>query len=111
MTFSLHVDLHKALLACVAWCVGACVMPILLYGCENWLMTHALMEKVESFLAELAKRVLKWPKHHSNTAAVVASGWNADSEKHNSGKEVGVPAEGTECRFKVCEWQAGGSDV
>ena len=27
----------------------ACVMPILLYGCENWLMTHALMEKVESF--------------------------------------------------------------
>ena len=40
------------------------------------------------------------------------SGWNADSKKHNnSGKEVRVPAEGTECRFKVCEWQAGGSDV
>ena len=49
--------------------LDACVMPILLYGCENWLMTHALMEKVESFQAELAKRVLKWPKHHSNTAA------------------------------------------
>ena len=37
-------------------------------------MTHALMEKVESFLAELAKRVLKWPKHHSNTAAMVVVG-------------------------------------
>ena len=37
-------------------------------------MTHALMEKVESFLAELAKRVLKWLKHHSNTAAMVVVG-------------------------------------
>ena len=54
--------------------LDACVMPILLYGCENWLMTHALMEKVESFQAELAKRVLKWPKHHSNTAAMVVVG-------------------------------------
>lgn len=37
--------------------LDACVMPILLYGFENWLMTHALMEKVESFQAELVKRV------------------------------------------------------
>ena len=22
---------------------------------------------------------------------------------------VGVPSEGTECRFKLCEWKAGGS--
>ena len=51
--------------------LDACVMPILLYRCENWLMTHALMEKVESFQTELAKRVLKRPKHHSNTALVV----------------------------------------
>jgi len=33
-----------------------------------------LVEKVESFQAELAKRVLKWPKHHSNTAALMATG-------------------------------------
>ena len=33
-------------------------------------MTHALMEK-ESFQAEFAERVLKWLKHHSNTAALV----------------------------------------
>ena len=32
--------------------LDACVMSILLYECENWLMTHALMEKVESFQAE-----------------------------------------------------------
>ena len=54
--------------------LDACVIPILLYGCENWLMTHALMEKVESFQAELAKRVLKWQKHHSNTVALVVVG-------------------------------------
>ena len=56
--------------------LDACVMPILLYGCENWLVTHALIEKVESFQAELAKRVhvLKWPKHHSDTAAMVVVG-------------------------------------
>ena len=41
----------------------------------------------------------------------LGSCWNEDSEKHNSGKKVGVLAEGTECRFKVCDGQAGGSDV
>ena len=41
----------------------------------------------------------------------LCSCWNVDSEKHDSGKEVGVPAEGADCRFKLCEWQAGGSDV
>ena len=61
--------------------LDACVMPILLYGCENWLMTHALMEKVESFQAELAKRVLKWPKHHSNTAAKDMRGCNSVSDR------------------------------
>lgn len=32
---------------------------------------------------------------------------NAVSKEHNPGKEVGVPAECTGCRLKVCEWQAG----
>ena len=50
--------------------LDACVVPILLYEYENWLMTHTLMEKVESFQEELAKTVLKWPKHHCNTAAL-----------------------------------------
>jgi len=30
------------------------------------------MEKLEKFQAELAKRILKWPKHFSNTAATTA---------------------------------------
>ena len=46
-------------------------MPILLYECEtDWLMT-CTDGNVESFQA---KRRLKWPKHHSNTAALVVVG-------------------------------------
>ena len=50
--------------------IESCVMPVLLYGSENWIMTEALMQRLEAFQGELAKRVLKWPKHHSNTAAI-----------------------------------------
>ena len=32
-----------------------CVVPILLYGSENWIMTESLMKKLESFQGELAK--------------------------------------------------------
>ncbi len=28
------------------------------------------MDRLEAFQGELAKRVLRWPKHHSNTAAI-----------------------------------------
>ena len=49
-----------------------CVILILLYGSENWIMTESLMKSLESFQGELAKRILKWPKHHLNTAAIVA---------------------------------------
>ena len=52
--------------------IESCVMPVLLYGSENWILTDALMERLESFQGELVKRVLKWPKHHSNTAAITA---------------------------------------
>ena len=34
--------------------------------------------------------------------------WDAVSEEQDVGKEVGVPSEGSECRFKVCGWKAGG---
>ena len=50
--------------------IESCVMPVLLYGSENWILTEVLMKRLESFQAELVKRVLKWPSHHSNTAAI-----------------------------------------
>ena len=39
-------------------------MPVLLYGCH--------IDKLHRFLGELAKYGLRWPKHHSNTAAHIA---------------------------------------
>ncbi len=38
------------------------------------MMTPALMEEVESYQTELVKRVVKWPRHHSDTAALVVIG-------------------------------------
>ncbi len=35
-------------------------------------MSESLLDKLDSFLGEIAKRALGWPKHHSNTAALVA---------------------------------------
>lgn len=35
-------------------------------------MTEGLVERLEAFQGELVKRMLKWLKHHSNTAAITA---------------------------------------
>ena len=52
--------------------IETCIMPVLLYGCENWILKERPISQLNSFLGELAKRCLRWPKHHSNTAAQVA---------------------------------------
>jgi len=36
------------------------------HGCENWILSNKCHEDLESFIGELAKRTLKWPKHFSN---------------------------------------------
>ena len=38
--------------------IDVCVMPILLYGSENWVLSDSLMYKLETFLGELFKRPL-----------------------------------------------------
>ena len=52
--------------------IDTCVMPILLFGSENWILSDTLLCKLEAFLGELSKRALKWPMHFSNTSAVLA---------------------------------------
>ena len=49
-------------------------MPVLMYGSENWLLTINQLNQLDSFLGEMAKRALKWPRHFSNTAALVTMG-------------------------------------
>ena len=39
--------------------IESCGMPVLLYGSENWILTEALMKKLEVFQGELVKKVLK----------------------------------------------------
>ena len=52
--------------------IDSCVMPILLFGSENWILAETHLHTLEAFLGELAKRALKWPMHLSNTSAVLA---------------------------------------
>ena len=36
--------------------IETCVMPVLLFGSENWIVSGGILEQFESFLGELAKR-------------------------------------------------------
>jgi hypothetical protein len=54
--------------ALVPYLIETCILP---HGSEN---SPSLWDWLESFQGELAKRVLHWPKHHSNTAATLAVG-------------------------------------
>ena len=55
--------------------VESCVLPCLLSGAEAWILNCTLLQKLESFQAELAKRILKLPKHTSNNVALMALQW------------------------------------
>ena len=54
--------------------IQTCVMPVLLYGCEKWILSDKSITQLQSFLGEMAKRALKWPRHFLNTAALVVMG-------------------------------------
>ena len=42
------------------------IIPILLYGCETWILTPAPLSKFEKLLSEVGKRILKLSKHHAD---------------------------------------------
>ena len=52
-----------------------CVLPTLIYGAESWTLSATLQQKLESFQAEIAKRILRLPKHTSNNVARMALEW------------------------------------
>ena len=55
--------------------VESCILPVLLYGSENWVLNCSLLQALESFQAELGWRVLKLPKFSSNTAPLLVLNW------------------------------------
>ena len=52
-----------------------CVVPVLLFGSENWYLTESLLDKLESFQAEIGRRILKLPRHHSGRATRLTLEW------------------------------------
>ena len=67
--------------------IVSCVLPVLLYGSENWILSEGNVDALNCAVGELCKRALRWPKHFSNTAAMVVLG--VDSAGVSVDKEVG----------------------
>ena len=42
-----------------------CVIPTLLFGCENWVLTDSMLHQLESFQGEIGCQILKLSRHHS----------------------------------------------
>ena len=55
--------------------VEHCVFPCLLFGTKTWILNSTLLQKLESFQAELAKRILRLPACTSNNTALMALQW------------------------------------
>ena len=49
-----------------------CVIPILLYSCENWILSDTNITSLESFQGEIGRRILKLPITHSLLATWLA---------------------------------------
>lgn len=49
-----------------------CIVPVLLYGCENWILNESLLNHLECFQAWAGKRLLGLTKHHNNTIVPIA---------------------------------------
>ena len=55
--------------------IECCVFPCLLSGAEAWILNDTLIRQLESFQAELAKRILRLPRHTSNNVTRMALQW------------------------------------
>ena len=52
--------------------VESCVIPVLMYGSESWTLNKTLLNKLESFQAEVGKRILY---HCKNKVVVLTTAW------------------------------------
>ena len=58
-----------------------CVVPILLYECENWILTPSIIDQLEVFQAEMGRRILKLSKFHSALSTHLALQWPSVSAR------------------------------
>ena len=47
------------------------VIPTLLYGCETWILTLPLLNKLEKFQSEIGRRILGLSKYHADMAPLI----------------------------------------
>ena len=47
------------------------VITVLLYGCETWILTSPLLNKLEKFQSGIGRRILKLSKHHADLAPII----------------------------------------
>ena len=82
--------------------LDSCVMSVLMYGCENWLMTHVLVEKVviPSRTGQESPEMAKASQQHCGPYGY----WTAVDEEQDIGEEVGIFAGGVGWQLKMCEW-------
>ena len=52
-----------------------CVLPVLLYGSENWVLNTSLLSKLEHFQGEIGRRILKFPRYHSTNSCTILLQW------------------------------------
>ena len=55
--------------------VQVCVMPVCLYRSENWLLTDPMLLTLETFQAEIGKRILNLSKHYANLCPLIFLNW------------------------------------
>ncbi len=55
--------------------IECCVMPVLMYGSESWILNATLLKKLESFQAELGRRILHLHSHSSIRGCRIALHW------------------------------------
>ena len=53
----------------------SCVFPVLMYGSESWILNSTLLSKLESFQAEIGKRILSLSRYTSNYVPLLALKW------------------------------------
>ena len=54
-----------------------CVIPTLLFGCENWVLTDSMLHQLESFQGEIGCRILKLSRHHSTLLTRLGLRWSS----------------------------------
>ena len=58
-----------------------CVIPVLLFGCENWVLTDSMLHQLESFQGEIGRQILKLTRHHSTLSTRLVLRWPSVSAR------------------------------